>query len=106
MAPTEEQIASVRALLPSDATENGWDDAKILVRWAGGTYRTVREYWVDRVNETSGYIDLTNEGLPANTLWTNAKAMLEYWDRLIAESLSASGELFWRGSKTRKIKRV
>lgn len=106
MAPTEEQVASVRALLPSDATENGWDDAKIILMWAGGVYRTVREYWVFRVNETAGYIDLSNEGLPANQLWTNAKTMLEYWDKLIAESLSVTGELFGRGSRTRKIKRV
>lgn len=107
MALTEQQIASVRVLLPAEAERrHGWDDETIELRWDKTAFRTVRQYWLDRVNATAGYIDLPSDGLPASQLHEHAKAMLAYWDQLISQSVSLSGELFERGSRTRKIKRV
>lgn len=84
--PTEDQLAMVIELLPDNASQYDWDAAKALTRWAGTVYRTVREYWVDRTNDTAGYIDLSNQGLPASQLHAQAKAMLEYWDQMIETS--------------------
>ena len=102
MAASSADVTSVKALLPPEAGANGWNDAKILSRWAGTVYRTVREYWVDRVNATAGYIDLTNEGLPASQLYQHAKEMLAYWDSMILLTERISS----RFSRSRKIKRV
>lgn len=84
--PSEDQLAMVIELLPDDAGDYAWNSAKALERWAGSVYRTVREYWVDRVNDTAGYLDLSNEGLPASQLFDHARQMLAYWDSLIATS--------------------
>jgi hypothetical protein len=89
VTPVPADLAMVIELLPDDCGEYGWDVAKALERWSGSVYRTVREFWVDRTNDTAGYIDLTDDGLPALQLHTSAKDMLEYWDQMIATSEAA-----------------
>lgn len=104
--PASEDLAQVIELLPDNCATYGWDAQKALDRWAGTVYRTVREFWVDRANDTAGYIDLPNDGLPANELWTNAVAMLKYWDGMIATSEAQSDASALTGSFSRKIRRV
>ncbi len=82
--PDSTDLQTVIELLPDDAGDYGWTTAKALERWAGTVYRTVREFWVDRVNDTAGFIDLTNDGLPASQLYRQARDMLDYWDKMIA----------------------
>lgn len=109
--PTSEELALVIELLPDDASEYGWNATKALERWAGSVYRTVREYWLDRTNDTAGYVDLSNDGLPASQLHAQAKAMLQYWDSMIAASEAAEDAaeeeaLANRGTVSRLIRRV
>jgi len=109
--PTSEDLAFVLELLPDDASEYNWNASKALERWAGTIYRTVREYWLDRTNDTAGYLDLTNDGLPASQLHAQAKAMLEYWDELIASTEAAEEAaeddlLSNQGTTSRLIRRV
>ena len=95
-------IAAVRTLLPPDATDNGWDDAEIILRWKGSVFRTVREYWVDRVNQTAGYLDLSQDGLPASQIYQHAMEQLKYWDEMCGGSASlAEG----RGTRIKTIRR-
>ena len=109
--PTSDDLALVLELLPDDASEYSWNASKALERWAGTIYRTVREYWLDRTNDTAGYLDLTNDGLPASQLHAQAKAMLQYWDDLIASTEAAEAEeeqagLSNSGTTSRLIRRV
>ncbi len=110
--PSSDDLVMVIELLPDNAGTYSWDSAKALARWAGTIYRTVREFWLDRTNDTAGYLDLTNDGLPASQLHDHAKAMLQYWDDLIestealAEEEAEEAALAAAGSFSRKIRRV
>lgn len=90
-SPTDKELADVITHLPPDALQNGWSTDAARQRWGGSVFRTVREYWVDRVNATAGYIDLSSEGLPASQLHAHAKAMLEYWDKIIEQTETRTG---------------
>lgn len=104
MAPTSTDLQTVIELLPDNAESYGWDTSKVLERWAGTVYRTVREFWVDRTNDTAGYIDLSGEGLPASQLHSHAKAMLVYWDDMITKTEAEAADSAL--SRTRKIRMV
>lgn len=82
----ETKIDTVVTLLPSDAaTSYEWDRvkiAKVMDDNNFGVSRTVRFYWLERVNDTAEYLNIGNKELL--TLHQNARKMLEYWDSVIA----------------------
>lgn len=84
--PSPADVAQVSTLLPPDAVETyGWNQPKIIEVMSTngfGVARTVRFYWLERVNETVEYINMGDKSLLQ--LHTNAKAMLAYWDAVIA----------------------
>jgi hypothetical protein len=85
---TTEQLTVFKSRwLPSDAVENGWDDAKITDEWTGTYVGTVRAYWYDRVQQTAAYLDLSDPSgnLPITQIHRQAVAMLKYWDDYIAK---------------------
>lgn len=75
----------VDALIPAEAPEYGWDAAMVRNRWEGSISGTVRLYWLMRVNDTASYIDISEPGgsFHLTQQHSQAKAMLEYWDRVI-----------------------
>lgn len=84
--PNPTLVAQVATLLPPDAESTyNWDQAKIvkvMVDNGFGVARTVRFYWLERVNETVEFMNIDDKSLLQ--LHTNAKAMLAYWDAIIA----------------------
>lgn len=84
--PSPEQIALVVSLLPPTAEEDdGWSQAKVVQVMDDNGYtvaQTVRFYWLERVNETVQYMTIGDKALIQ--LHQNAKAMLAYWDAVIA----------------------
>ena len=85
-APDEQDVAKVVTLIPpTAATDNGWNEAKIINVMTDndfGVAQTVRFYWLERVNETVEYINIGDKALLQ--LHQNARAMLTYWDAVIA----------------------
>lgn len=105
--PTDKELAEVITLIPPDALQHGWNTDVAAERWAGSVLRTVREYWVDRTNATAGYIDMSSEGLPASQLHQQAKAMLEYWEKIIEQTETRTGlDAGKRMATSRKIIRT
>jgi hypothetical protein len=46
-----------------------------------GPTETVRYFWLQRVNETSEYLDVN--GKPLTQIHSQAKTMLDYWDNVL-----------------------
>lgn len=87
MAPTPEQIALVQSLLPTAALDYGWTDSKIeeyMTDLELSPTEAVRYFWLQRVNETSEYLDIN--GKPLTQIHGQAKTMLEYWDNVLKVS--------------------
>jgi hypothetical protein len=89
MPTTPEQVALVQSLIPSiapaveDAGGYGWDEAFIIeLMDTNGLTPTeaVRWFWLERVNETSEYLDT---GKPLTQIHRQAKEMLDYWDNIL-----------------------
>jgi hypothetical protein len=84
MAVKPEQIAEIRALLPTAAEDDyAWDDAKIISIITDNNYNStqvVRAFWLERVTETAEYIDI---GKPLSQIHSQAKGMLDYWDNVL-----------------------
>lgn len=83
---TPELLVVIKAnWLPTDAADNGWNDAKITDNWSGSVVGLVRSYWYDRVQQTAGYLDIPDPGgtLPVTQLHRQAMEMLQYWDAWI-----------------------
>lgn len=84
--PTAEQIALVQALLPTAAVSDyGWTDlfiATVMTDREIGPTEAVRYFWLQRVNETSEYLDVNNK--PLTQIHAQAKQMLDYWDKVLA----------------------
>lgn len=80
-------IALVVLNLPSwraDLTD--WNDAKVgtvLDQLNGNVTRTVRQFWIQRVGDTSPLTDVTETGstVEQSQSYEHAVAMLEYWDK-------------------------
>ena len=91
--PTLEQIALVQSLLPTAAEEYGWTFSKIedyMVDLELSPTEAVRYFWLQRVNETSEYLDVN--GKPLTQIHSQAKQMLDYWDNVLKVSgLDAKG---------------
>lgn len=79
-----------------------WTDEKIgqvLDTLNGNVNRTVRLFWLQRVNETSALTDVSDVGAsrPLSQTYQHAQEMLQYWDRVAGEGPGAS-----RNGKIRK----
>lgn len=83
--PTAEQVALVQSLLPAAAvTDYGWTDLFITTVMTDreiGPTEAVRFFWLQRVNETSEYLDVN--GKPLTQIHAQAKQMLDYWDNVL-----------------------
>lgn len=83
--PTLEQIALVQTLLPTAAiTDYGWTTefvSNLMVDKGFSSTEAIRYFWLQRVNETSEYLDVN--GKPLTQIHAQAKAMLEYWDNVL-----------------------
>ena len=88
MVATATQIALVHSLLPSAAlTDYSWDDAKVAAVIEDNSFtptEAVRFFWLERVNESAEYIDVS--GKPLSAIHAQARAMLDYWDNVIRNS--------------------
>lgn len=82
---TSEQIALVQSLLPAAAvTDYGWTEEVIQTLMdtnSFGPTQAVRFFWLQRVNETSEYLDVN--GKPLTQIHSQARAMLDYWDNVL-----------------------
>lgn len=88
--PTPDQINLVQTLLPtaaSDTTANGgygWDAIYITTLMVDRDFtptQAVRWFWLQRVNETSEYLDIG--GKPLSQIHASARSMLDYWDEVL-----------------------
>lgn len=88
--PTADQIALVQRLLPSEAIQSvndggyGWDVSYITVLMTENGYtptQAVRYFWLQRVNETSEYLNISGKTL--TDIHKQAKEMLDYWDGIL-----------------------
>lgn len=83
--PTPEQIALVQELLPSVAvTDYGWTEnviSDLMRNMNFGPTEAVRYFWLQRVNETSEYLDVN--GKPLTQIRDHARTMLAYWDNVL-----------------------
>lgn len=88
MSVSAAQIALVHSLLPSAAlTDYSWNDAKITAVIENNGFtptEAVRFFWLERVNESAEYIDVS--GKPLTAIHSQARAMLDYWDNVIQNS--------------------
>ena len=84
-APTVDQIELVQAWLPVAAvTDYGWDAAKVSEVMSDNAFtptQAVRFFWLERVNESVEYIDIS--GKPLTQIHAQARAMLDYWDNIL-----------------------
>lgn len=97
MTATAEQLALVASLLPSAAyqTEDeggyGWTDdfvQNLMDTRNLSPTEAVRFFWLQRVNETSEYLDA---GKPLTQIHKQARDMLDYWDMVLKVSKNATG---------------
>lgn len=86
---SQEKIDAVKLNLPAWRVDlTSWkDDAKIgevLDTLKGNVNGTIRQFWLDRVNDTSALTDVSDVGSsrPLSQTYQHAKEMLAYWDRL------------------------
>lgn len=89
MPVSPERIALIKRYLPSAAMElevnggYGWTDEFIqdlLNTYGFSPAQAVRYFWVQRVNETSEYLDI---GKPLTQIHQQAERRLAYWDAII-----------------------
>lgn len=82
------KVDAVKRNLPSWREEIAlWDDTKIgatLDALQGNINQTIRQFWLDRVNDTAGLTDYAGVGAnrPLSQTYQHAQEMLRYWDRL------------------------
>lgn len=90
---TEDQVAAVKVLLPSEENQATlgveWDDVKIgqIFDLETTVTKTVRAYWNAVLANTAMYMDVSESG-SSRTLsqpWRNAWEMVQRWDRLVTE---------------------
>lgn len=90
------KIDSVKLNLPAWRSDlPSWDDASIgdmLDKFEGNVNKVVRQFWLQRVNETSALTDVSDVGAsrPLSQSYQHAKEMLQYWDRLANEGATAT----------------
>lgn len=109
MPPTLEQIALVQSLLPAAAvTDYGWTFSKIedyMTDLELSPTEAVRYFWLQRVNETSEYLDVNGKALTA--IHAQARQMLDYWDNVLKiNGIDATGPATKRPLTFGSIERV
>ena len=72
-----------------------WDDTKVgdvLDMLSANVNATVRQFWLDRVNETAALTDVADVGAsrPLSQTYQHAREMLSYWDRVAGTGGQAS----------------
>lgn len=93
----QSKIDLVKANLPSwrEEVTPDWDDTMIgslLDVHAGNVNKVVRQFWLQRVNDTAALTDVADVGAsrPLSQLYQHAQEMLRYWDKLSGEGATAS----------------
>lgn len=90
------KIDLVKINLPSWRQEiTTWNDTKIgqmLDTVSGNVSKTVRLFWLERVNNTSALTDIADVGAsrPLSQTYQHAQDMLRYWDKIAGEGSTAS----------------
>lgn len=91
------KIDLVKDNLPSwrDEVTPDWDDDKIAAQLdlhSGSMPKVVRQFWFQRVSDTSALTDVADVGAsrPLSQLYQHAQEMLRYWDKIAAEGGMAS----------------
>lgn len=89
-------ILIVQNNLPTEAEAAGWDEAKITSYLDAGLTpsKTIREWWSFRAAATSSYVSVSESGSSRSLsdIHKQALAMLQYWDKRIAEEEKAAQE--------------
>lgn len=86
---TGEQIRRIQSHLPPDSDKDfGWDEDRIsalLLATNFSTAQTIRQFWLERVTESFGFVDVSETGSSRSLsqIYTNAKSMLDYWDKQV-----------------------
>lgn len=90
-------IDLVKSNLPSwrEQITPDWNDAKIttmLDSHSGNVTKVVRQFWLQRVSDTSALTDVADVGAsrPLSQTYQHAQDMLRYWDKLAGEGATAS----------------
>ena len=82
---TPEQIALVKMLLPTAAVSDyEWTDEfiqSLMETREFSATQAVRFFWLQRVNETSEYLDVNEK--PLTQIHEQARKMLAYWDEVL-----------------------
>lgn len=92
----QDKIDCVELNLPAWREElSDWSDTKIadvLDQLNGSVNRTVRQFWLQRVNETSALTDVSDVGAsrPLSQTYQHAQEMLRYWDRIAGVGTTVS----------------
>jgi hypothetical protein len=71
----------------------GWTDGFIetlMETMVFSPAQAVRHFWLQRVNETAEYLDA---GKPLTQIHKQARAMLDYWDKIIGTNPDGMGPL-------------
>lgn len=99
---TQAQIDLVKENLPSWREEitPDWDDdhiSEMLDLHSYNVSKVVRQYWLQRVNDTAGLTDVADVGAsrPLSQLYQHAQEMLRYWDKVagVAGLGSSNGKI-------------
>ena len=111
---TQEQVAAVKRLLPSEENQTA-----LGVAWEGSTIgevfdleltvsKTVRAYWNAVLANTAMYMDVSESGSSRQLSqpWRNAWEMVQRWDRVVAEELEESRRSVTGSVTFGKLKRV
>ena len=84
----QDKIDAVKLNLPAWRVELAqWSDEKVeqvLDQLKGNVNATVRQFWLDRVNDTAVLTDVADVGAsrPLSQTYQHAQEMLRYWDAM------------------------
>lgn len=111
---TEEQVASVQRLLPSDDNQTTlgveWDEDVVgqVFDLEGTVSKTVRAYWNAVLANTAMYMDISESGSSRQLSqpWRNAWEMVQRWDKIVADELAEERRSVTGSVTFGKFKRV
>lgn len=86
---SQTDIDAVKVYLPDGVAEVGWTDEKIgaVFDTFSSVSQTVRAYWIDRVNNSTEFADISESGSSRSLtqVHENYRRQVEYWDDIIAK---------------------
>lgn len=89
-------VLIVQNNLPAEAGAAGWDEEKIAALLDSGlsVLQTIREWWSYRASSTASFVSVSESGSSRSLsdIHKQALAMLQYWDKRIAEAEAAAEE--------------